>query len=416
MKKVKDCNVQNCIETPTECSTWNGGDIVFLKICNGDSLNTVVWEIVGKLQDIAGDDLSSFDIDSILSICNQQAPSEITLLSILNVLKNNDICIKDYIDTLTDRVNAIANEGNLSVNLKCFADIDNLGNVLAITREALDQLVIDQLCSQKARIDSLEGNLTTLQNQVDSIDVSPVVNEPSIATCINAALLPTSQQVINTAQAHCDLEDATGDPIDIAAAIANTPSPYPSAVTTNPDYIASPGSWADNYSNLLLAFKNLMDRVLFMEENCCAVTCADVELGFSAVFSDASILTIRFTAGAGTNIPAGWTSVGSSVTITDKDGDTVTENITISNNSEHDISILGLNLDGELTVSVTAIMTNGSLVCEKCLAKTITVNTGCEFCQICVSGSSGSAVVIYTSSSTSVVIENSTTTTTTAAL
>ena len=75
-KKVNNCNTDNCIETQSSCTIWNGGDIDYLGICNGQSINNVVWEIVTKLEDIAGDDLSSFDIDSLLDICNQKAPTK----------------------------------------------------------------------------------------------------------------------------------------------------------------------------------------------------------------------------------------------------------------------------------------------------------------------------------------------------
>ena len=95
MKKLKTCIVENCIPTPSSCVEWNGGDIEFLGICDGDSLNTLMWEVINKLEEIAGEDLSSFDIDSLLDICNQTAPNETTLINILNILKNNQICLKE---------------------------------------------------------------------------------------------------------------------------------------------------------------------------------------------------------------------------------------------------------------------------------------------------------------------------------
>ena len=94
MKKVKSCETENCIPTPSSCIQWNGGDIDFLGICNGDWLNNILWEIITKLQEVAGEDLSGFDIDSILDLCSQKAPQEVNLLSILNVLRKNQICMK----------------------------------------------------------------------------------------------------------------------------------------------------------------------------------------------------------------------------------------------------------------------------------------------------------------------------------
>ncbi len=112
MKKLNNCVVENCIPTPSSCVEWNGGDIEYLGICDGDSLNNLLWEVINKLEEIAGEDLSSFDIDSLLDICNQTAPQEITILNILNVLKNNQICLKDFIDTLTEQLAELLNTQN----------------------------------------------------------------------------------------------------------------------------------------------------------------------------------------------------------------------------------------------------------------------------------------------------------------
>ena len=131
MNRVKNCEVENCIPTPSSCVTWNGGDIEYLGICDGDSLNNITVEIVSKLQEIAGEDLSQFDIDSLTDICNQRAPNEITVLSVLNLIKANQICLKDFIDTLSEQLNSLLSNSGVSVNLKCYADFDNLGNSLS---------------------------------------------------------------------------------------------------------------------------------------------------------------------------------------------------------------------------------------------------------------------------------------------
>ena len=68
MKKLQNCEVENCIPTPSSCVTWNGGSIEYLGICDGDSLNTLLWEVITKLEEITGEDLSSFDIDSLIEV------------------------------------------------------------------------------------------------------------------------------------------------------------------------------------------------------------------------------------------------------------------------------------------------------------------------------------------------------------
>lgn len=427
MKKLQNCEVENCIPTPSSCVTWNGGDIKYLGICDGDSLNDIIVEIVSKLQEIAGEDLSQFDIDSLTEICNQKAPNEVTLLSILNLIKANQICLKDFIDTLSEQLASLLSNTGVTINLKCYADFDNLGNALSITREQLDQLVIDNLCNHKDRIETLEGKVVSLQSQIDNIDINPAVDEPEFATCIDAAIKPTSGQTVSIANALCDLRDATGDETDITSALGSTPADMNAEFGLLPGWIVNPQNWAENYNNLLIAFGNVWQRVKTIEMTCCALSCEDIKLGFSAVYNeDGDGIIISFTYGAGTVIPAGFTDGGSYGTITDIDGNVVDFNITIGNNSQEEVIIAGLNTTGELTISITAILGTGSLTCQKCLSKKVN-KASCNYCEICATGAEGSSVVIvYESSKTSSIIENaaalstttttsSTTTTTTAA-
>ena len=427
MNRVKNCEVENCIPTPSSCVTWNGGDIKYLGICDGDSLNDITIEIVSKLQELAGEDLSQFDIDSLADICNKKAPNEVTLLSILNLVKDNQICLKDFIDTLSEQLASLLSSSGVTINLKCYADFDNLGNALSITREQLDQLVIDNLCNHKDRIETLEGKVVSLQSQINNIDINPAVDEPEFATCIDAAIKPTSGQTVSIASALCDLRDATGDEGDISSALGSTPADMNAEFGLLPGWIVNPQNWAENYNNLLIAFGNVWQRVKTIEMTCCALSCEDIKLGFSAVYNeDGDGIIISFTYGAGTVIPAGFTDGGSYGTITDIDGNVVDFNITIGNNSQEEVIIAGLNTTGELTISITAILGTGSLTCQKCLSKKVN-KASCNYCEICATGAEGSSVVIvYESSKTSSIIENaaalstttttsSTTTTTTAA-
>jgi hypothetical protein len=423
MKRLDKCEVENCIPTLSSCVEWNGGDIEYLGVCDGDSLNTLLWEVITKLQEIAGEDLSAFDLDALLDICDQRAPNEVTLLNILNVIKANQICLKDFIDTLSEQLAELLNNQNVNVNLKCYAEFDNLGNSLSITRDQLDQLVIDNLCNHKLRIETLEGKVISLQSQIDNLDLTPDPTEANVATCVDAVVKPVSSQVVAVAEAHCDLEDATGDPGDIASALANTPGDLNAEFGLITGWILAPANWAENYNNLLLEVENLRQRINTIEDTCCALTCDDIELGFTAVFNeDNDGIIIKFTAGAGSNIPAGLEDKGSRVFITDKNGVSVEAPIDIIdnyfNNNETEVGISGLDLSGPLTVDITAKIGNDVLICEKCLKKTVQTNAGCAFCTICNDGDSGVVVVTFSSATQltvggTTIVNNTTTTSTT---
>lgn len=427
MKKLNNCVVENCIPTPSSCVIWNGGDIEFLGICNGEPINNLLWEILNKLEEIAGQNLSDYDIDSLLDICNQKAPQETTLISILDLLKNNQVCLKDYIDTLNDKLNELFQDQGVNVNLKCYADFDNQGNSLSITRDQLDQLVIDKLCNHKDRIETLEGKIITLQSQVDDLEAGQQTDEVAVATCIDAGVKPTSTQIVTTSQAHCDLEEATGTPADIASALSMVPSGWNTKYGSVTGWIMSPSNQAEVINNLLIVVGLQGEDITFMQENCCALTCDDVELGFTATFNeDMDGIIIKFTSGAGTNIPAGFEDLGSTGTITDIDGNVESFTLEIANNSEIEIPVTGLNLSQPLTVNITAKIGTEGLTCEKCLSKKV-MSAICAYCEISAVGEDGSsAVIIYETDTIGVIIEapaatttttttTSTTTTTTAA-
>lgn len=390
MKKVQDCKVENCIPTPSSCIDWNGGNIEYLGICDGDSLNTLLWEIITKLEEIAGEDLSSFDIDSLADICNKVAPNEVTILSILNLVKENQICLKDFIDTLSAQLAELLNAKEVNVNLKCYAEFDNLGNSLTLTRDQLDQRVIDILCEHKLRIETVEGKVISLQQQIDEINNNTTVEELSFATCVNPAILPTSTQVINTSEAFCNLRTATGLVSDIASALSVTPADLNAEFGLISGWILTPANWAQNYGNLLLEVENLRQRLINIEENCCAVTCKDVLIGFSAIFSDTNdSIIIRFTSGAGTEIPTGFTDIGSIITLTDEDGNIEEYNTAspnwIANNSLIEIETTALKTTGDVNINIQANMSNGEITCSKCVNKTIK-RASCNFCVLTASG------------------------------
>lgn len=394
MKKVKLSDNENCITTPTSCVEWNGGSIEFLGICDGDSLNKLTWEVINKLEEIAGEDLSQFDIDSLLDICNQKAPLEVTIISILTLIKDNQICLKDFIDTLNERLNELFQNTGVNVDLKCYAQFDNLGNSLSITRDQLDQLIINTLCDHEGRLDTIEGKIITMQAEINAIDPTANVEELSFSTCVDPAIRPTSQQVMAVADAHCDLEAATGNSGDIATALAQTPT-FPTEVTSDPNYIAAPANMAENYSNALIALGYLLGRVAELSE-CCEGGCDAVELGFTAVYSeDGADIIITWSWGAGTNIPPSFTDCGSTLTITDSNGVVYNYNLVIANNASESFSVVGLNTLQPLTVEVTSRMCSDTVTCQRCLTKNVST-AQCQFCTYTATGTTGSAVIVYT--------------------
>lgn len=402
MKKVEKCVVENCIPTPASCITWNSGDIPFLGICNGDFLPNVIWEIIFKIQEIAGVDLSTFDIDEILSICNQKRPLETNLINILTLLKNNDVCLKDYILTLDQKINDLSTEKGVSVNLKCFADFDNLGNALSISRAQLDQLVINELCSNKAKLELIDSRIDDLQDQITKIVTDTSVEELDFATCINTNVLPTSTQVINTAQALCDLRLRTGLPADISQALDKYPDIWNSKwgpLLTG--FIIDPDNQAKVIGNLILLLAKIDERVTLIENTCCAPECGKIKIGILfTVNSDEDTVDLLFSSGAGTYIPPGFQDCGTTITLTDKNGIEFTPSL-VNTPITQDGIISGINLAGLSTGTIkVSVKTKfclydsfGTLLttCQDCFSTEFENTSGC--CVITNNGQEAQSII-----------------------
>src|SRR4029079_8586986 len=88
------------------------------------------------------------------------------------------------------------------------------------------------------------------------------------------------------ATALCDLITATGTNTDISTALALTPTDLNAEFGLISGWVLVPTNWAQDYGNLKLQVESLRQRLIFIEDNCCASSCDDITLGFSAVYNE----------------------------------------------------------------------------------------------------------------------------------
>jgi hypothetical protein len=390
-------DIDNCIYTPAECVTWNSGNIDSLGICNGDKLPKIIWEIVNELGKIAGEDISKFNIDELLQICSLQEPVEINLVSILTLIKRNQVCLKDYIDALNEKVLELSGSKKAVVDLKCYASIDNYN--LGFTREQLDQFVIDKLCNHEERITTLESKVLALEIADDVIPTVP--DEKLITTCIDPSNKSVSDQVKTLATDYCEYKQEVGSESDISSSLANVPPKwldplFIAAVTSKyPDktWIINPQNWAQVYSNHLLAMRYLEDQVSSILTTCCAPTCDKIKIGFTIISGEnPDNYIVRFRPSDGTYIPEGFSDIGSTITFTDHNGIVAGPfiiDVTEEETDEFDLSLL--DLSKPIIVSVNSKLSGNGIICEKCSSKSVDVATGCPVCEVIATGTKGGA-------------------------
>jgi hypothetical protein len=410
MKGVESIDNPNCVPISASCIVWNYGSIDYLGICNGAKLPTIIYEIVSKLQSIASEDLSTFDIDSLLDICKQKAPKEVNLISILTILKNNQLCLNDYINTLYEKIEELSKIGNVKVNLKCLADFDTFGNELNITRESLDQLVIDTLCKHEKRLDNVEGRIILLENATP--DTSTIL-EPNITTCLDVTPKATSLQVKTVATEVCDIRTKLGpntvpNPL-LQASFANkagtsywNSSLFNAAFGSITGWLPIPTNEVDYQRNIYLMLANFQTRLNEIETNCCAPTCDKIKIGFSIVEDDNTLAegdyVIRFRPTDGTSL-FGFVSTNSKVKFGYYDKVTgiyvvtaelpinISETESVWENNSYNFN--NFDLSKPVTIILTANMVKDGLTCQKCISQTIDLSSGCPVCEIVASGTKG---------------------------
>jgi hypothetical protein len=374
MKKLNNCVVDNCIPTSSSCVEWNGGDLPFLGICNGDSLNNIIIEIISKLKELAGEDISGFDIDELLNICNQKRPAEITLISILNLVKINQVCLKDFIDVLNEKLSELLIERGVVVNLKCYAEFDNLGNSLSITRQQLDQLIIDNLCAYKLKIEFIEGKIIDLQSQINIINDRLNTQSVPFKICLNDKEKTAQDNITDIATVLCQYEAALCKPGDINGAIGvfglNEDDQWLlldgdliNSINTKFDnqWENNPACLATSYNNSLLLIANLLTRIKYIETTCCRSSCEDITIDFDIKYLDCQTVLLFF--GSKSFLPDGFKDykpIGTKWEIIDGLGNKAVKYIKLYQEvfSQPDILVDGYELD----LSTTPINTQSGFV------------------------------------------------------
>lgn len=418
--KPKDITInENCILTPASCVEWNSGAIKYLDICNGDRLPKIIWEIATKLEELAGEDISEFDIDALLALCNKKAPREITIISILELLRDNQVCLKDYIAAVEEVVKSLSTANSVEVDLKCFAEFDSQGNGLGITRAAFDQLVVDKLCNHEKRIGDAEGQIVLIKNSISDMQLNPVVVEPEFSTCLNPTVAPTSVQAKTNATEICEIRDEQGDTTDVSSALSKVP-----AVWGTPEFLALLNKYelgagfiqTVTFENMAQAHQDgfitlalLQKQIAQILATCCSPSCDKIKIGFTGEFDyENSLLTLNFTRSAGTFIPDGFTDCGTTITITDRNGVSVYVYTSSDAGIEMDGSIEDIDIQGLATGQLlVSFKTNFCLTdstgatilnCQDCTSGTLNyINNKC--CAITNTGTEAVTITIKTCSS-----------------
>jgi hypothetical protein len=220
---MKPLNLDNkpCSPISSNCVIWQGPDIPCIKLCTGDTVSDVVNKLATELcaimdqLNITNYDLSCFD----LAACPPQTFQQLIQFLI------DQICLAQGITTTDGKVSGCP-DCLVSV-APCF----QIGNQTTMQLVDYVQMIAERVCSIIDQITVINNQIQNLEIRVEILENTPppVFTLPSIATNCFAAIIGSASATIDVVLnalindptiGYCQLIGATGDPVDILAAVA----------------------------------------------------------------------------------------------------------------------------------------------------------------------------------------------------
>lgn len=387
--------------TTSQCVIWQGENISCLGIERGQTLSTSVKKVADEvcvLKDLLN--LSDVDLKCIFDLCVSCPQPEKTLQTVLQLLINKVCTLQEAIDALNTTTGS--EESGFVRLASCFQFTNTEGDtIVELPHEEYTKRIANEVCtilltlsSLSDEVQSLNDSVSDLQQRVQNLENSTGDEVSSDCLFTGARSLPEAWDLLD--QSFCQVRESLGTTTEINRAISQQCEGLNAEFGSNPNWTTSPSNLAETLKNLWIVMCSVKSDVKTIQDTCCAFDCSDVKIGFVVAFEDGlEVVRLRFTSGSGTNIPTGFTDIGSVLTVTDESNNSLSFNITIENNGEEVLNLLGLNLGDKLTFSIESKLSNGSLTCQQCISKTVDSEGTCNYCDIQSIGT-GTVTITYT--------------------
>ena len=380
-----------CNPVSSNCVIWQGPDIPCITLCRGDSISDVTYKVATELCTLVDQlALVNFDVSCFPPICPK--PENITDLIqfILDqlCLQQGEIVIAKS-NTGFDCTDAL----NCQITVAtCFQYTNSFGDL--VTQMSLTDYataIANRVCDIVDDITTINATLISIDTRLDVLEAcvlpcTPPVFDVTIPTsCLSAETdIPLETFVEDLETAFCALQTATGNPTEIAGAIAQqcinldtTPTINNAAVTYNalPGWVnaGSYNTMADAINNMWITICDIRTAVQSVVTNCCNPTCADVDITMTSSFTSPNLsLVFNGTApGFSDCYPAGMY-----VTITDAYGVSYTDQVSVIPNLGAgaqliDLTLSGLNLFTNFTVQLNICADSAGLKCNDTIIQTV---------------------------------------------
>ena len=339
---MKPTNIykHGCDPISSNCVIWQGPDIECINLCKGDSVSDVVYKLAQELCTlmetfkISNYDLSCFN----LAACD---PDDFKSLIQLLIDKVCECCNV----TPTPQPDGTNGCPDCEVSICSVFYFQNPQGDTVTTMQLTDyvQAIGNRVCELVSEIAAINITLSNHEGRIQNLEngsgSGPGYTPPTVIPCnvINLPQEPTAmdvalQQLLNQ---YCTLASALGTPTDILGATAfectglsQTPqlaNPL-SNMNTLTGWESAPSSLEDSFRNMWLTICDIRTAIANLKINCCDTGCDTVVVSLSAQRNASTSTTIElfYTGTIPTALQNDCTS-GSSVTITDSAGNTITQ-------------------------------------------------------------------------------------------
>lgn len=390
-------STQPCSPISSNCVVWQGPDIPCIDICNGDTVSDVVANLATEVCNL---------IDAACE-CNPVLSIDASCLTIADPTNLDQV-----IQAIIDQICLEKEEVEVKYTLpKCLIYDDNLGNpVTALPLDDFLTLLGNNICTLITSINVLEQNFLNLQSRVAVLEECVLPCDESgpsdffvISSCIQPGQsIPISTLVLALESEFCTFRDVVGNvgllntAINAQCLFASSPQLSQEGTLGNlTGWVNSPSTLAESNVNQWLAICDLHRAVADIQNNCCDELCSgiDVQYAYTIIEGGTGIpesINLNFSA---STVPAGYNdcSGGSTVTITDSNGTSISQAISIAGLSNDptgiNIPLAGLNVFQTLVVKVSSCLSNDSSQCRDTSSINVPLNIPCPTNVTVTSGS-----------------------------
>jgi hypothetical protein len=411
---------ENCSPISSNCVVWQGPNISCINLCKGDSVSDIVYKLAVELCSIQTttaltepNGVSLLQLDCLLQLCSTTTAPELTTAAVLQLIINKICCTYEELTTAINNLatstggsttgNTAGRPGGSSepiLDLPACLQYNDPFTGQLVTTLPLTPYVIhlaNAFCALKATVEEHTSQLSDLDGRVTNLEEAPccyvaptIIPNCTYGSVIGGRITQIDDVVASLDVEYCNLRYTLGTNTQLLSAAGSQCANLGALnALSQSGTMSSIAGWNNTINTVAQSMQNLWLTVCDMRgvindlKNCCGqADCSAFFLAYQAS-ADGTRENVTLIFSPGTVIPSGFLNCPllTSVSITDGDGHTYTENIDLlaiydsSVGISFPVSDAFLNPLLNYTVTVNGCITKNEVSCSKVVTAIITSPT-----------------------------------------